>query len=292
MFGAEYFDVRAATKAVQTLNGARIGDCTFTVRHAVQDDQPDNNHMIPPPPFSAAGHPDAAFAPFGYGRPAGHPTIVNGGPPSSFSSASHADLRQPQTSSNQHEHFRTQHARVFSPSVRSSLTRTYSFPSGSSDWPHITQIHRGDDRSVQSQSSRWSDPNVLQNMLDHMSLAARGIKQITAHQPAPLHNPQAIPLENVIHRDRIINGLDKRTTVMIKDVPNKLSRGELVHILRDVVPNEFDFVYLRFDFNNHCNVGYAFVNFTSTHSLLTFVDRKAGRKWNMFASEKVLQVRK
>lgn len=127
-------------------------------------------------------------------------------------------------------------------------------------------------------------------MLDQMGLTARAYQQTSVQQPVAPHNPQAIPVENVIHKDRIISGLDKRTTVMIKDVPNKLSREELVNILRDVVPNEFDFVYLRFDFNNHCNVGYAFVNFTSIQALLTFVELKAGRKWNMFASEKVLQV--
>lgn len=127
-------------------------------------------------------------------------------------------------------------------------------------------------------------------MLDQMGSTARAYQQMSVPQSVAPHNPQAIPVENVIHRDRIVNGLDRRTTVMIKDVPNKLSREELVNILRDVVPNEFDFVYLRFDFNNHCNVGYAFVNFTSIQALLTFVEVKAGRKWNLFASEKVLQV--
>ncbi|KLT39853.1 hypothetical protein CC85DRAFT_278754 [Cutaneotrichosporon oleaginosum] len=76
---------------------------------------------------------------------------------------------------------------------------------------------------------------------------------------------------------------------MVKDVPNKLSRQELVDILNQVVPGEFDFVYLRFDFSNHCNVGYAFVNFTSTRALLHFYRARVGKRWNMFSSEKVLQ---
>ena len=68
------------------------------------------------------------------------------------------------------------------------------------------------------------------------------------------------------------------------------------------MPDEFDFVYLRFDFGNCCNVrfrhgygssqvGYAFVNFTSVMALYNFVSAKVGKKWNMFSSEKVLQVR-
>jgi hypothetical protein len=37
-------------------------------------------------------------------------------------------------------------------------------------------------------------------------------------------------------------------------------------------------------------VGYAFVNFTSIRALYAFIQAKVGRKWNMFSSEKVLQV--
>ena len=38
-------------------------------------------------------------------------------------------------------------------------------------------------------------------------------------------------------------------------------------------------------------VGYAFVNFTSCKALLRFIHARVGKKWNMFSSEKVLQVR-
>jgi hypothetical protein len=37
-------------------------------------------------------------------------------------------------------------------------------------------------------------------------------------------------------------------------------------------------------------VGYAFVNFTSVNALYEFIQAKVGKKWNMFSSEKVLQV--
>ena len=43
---------------------------------------------------------------------------------------------------------------------------------------------------------------------------------------------------------------------MVQNVPNKMSDADLRKYISDVVPNSFDFVYLRFDFNSSANVGY------------------------------------
>ena len=70
-----------------------------------------------------------------------------------------------------------------------------------------------------------------------------------------------------------------------------------------MVPGEFDFVYLRFDWVNRCNVsittakvrvscqvGYAFVNFTSVPALGAFLEARVGTKWDIYPSDKVVQV--
>ncbi|GMK59566.1 hypothetical protein CspeluHIS016_0801720 [Cutaneotrichosporon spelunceum] len=155
---------------------------------------------------------------------------------------------------------------------------------------------------------RLTDSATLQTMLNGMNETAQSLQRqnnIGGSNSAPLSptslNPRvysgwpqsdskAVPMENKVFLERIAAGLDNRTTVMVKDVPNKLSRQELVDILNQVVPGHFDFVYLRFDFHNHCNVGYAFVNFTSTGALLEFYRARVGKRWNLFSSEKVLQV--
>lgn len=109
---------------------------------------------------------------------------------------------------------------------------------------------------------------------------------------AHLHSGGApgIPEKNSVSVSRIEAGLDTRTTVMLKNIPNKMSDSDLRKYISEVVPNSFDFMYLRFDFNSSANVGYAFVNFTEVSALLAFAKARLGVKWNMFCSEKVLQM--
>ncbi|KDQ53616.1 hypothetical protein JAAARDRAFT_161743 [Jaapia argillacea MUCL 33604] len=77
---------------------------------------------------------------------------------------------------------------------------------------------------------------------------------------------------------------------MIKNIPNKMSDKDLIAYIGRVCPRRIDFLYLRMDFQNGCNVGYAFVNFITVQDLLLFAQTKLGIKWNMYSSEKVLQM--
>ncbi|KAG2015630.1 hypothetical protein CC2G_008885 [Coprinopsis cinerea AmutBmut pab1-1] len=96
--------------------------------------------------------------------------------------------------------------------------------------------------------------------------------------------------KNQLNIQKIEEGQDTRTTVMIKNIPNKMSDKDLIAYIAKVVPRRIDFLYLRMDFQNGCNVGYAFVNFITVEDLLKFAKARLGEKWNMFSSEKVLQM--
>nr|CAG8483566.1 8153_t:CDS:10 [Entrophospora candida] len=61
----------------------------------------------------------------------------------------------------------------------------------------------------------------------------------------------------------ICQGFDLRTTFMIRNIPNKYTQKMLLEWLNETHRGQYDFVYLRIDFKNKCNVGYAFINFTS-----------------------------
>ncbi|KAF9451940.1 hypothetical protein P691DRAFT_662059 [Macrolepiota fuliginosa MF-IS2] len=95
---------------------------------------------------------------------------------------------------------------------------------------------------------------------------------------------------NFLNIARIEEGLDTRTTVMIKNIPNKMTAKDLIQYISDVCLRKIDFLYLRMDFKNGCNVGYAFVNFIRVQDMLKFAKKRLGVKWNMFSSEKVLQM--
>ncbi|THH29630.1 hypothetical protein EUX98_g4565 [Antrodiella citrinella] len=96
--------------------------------------------------------------------------------------------------------------------------------------------------------------------------------------------------KNQLDLAAIEKGIDTRTTVMVKNIPNKMTDKDLLDFISKVCPRRIDFLYLRMDFQNGCNVGYAFVNFITVQDLLHFASTQLGVKWNMYSSEKYLQL--
>ncbi|XP_059288900.1 protein terminal ear1 homolog [Lycium ferocissimum] len=110
----------------------------------------------------------------------------------------------------------------------------------------------------------------------------------------------------LINEDGIMesNCLDSRTTVMIKNIPNKYSQKLLLNMLDnhcihcneqiadgdDQPKSSYDFVYLPIDFINKCNVGYGFVNMTSPEATLRLYKAFHLQNWEVFNSRKICQV--
>ncbi|KAI9189709.1 hypothetical protein H9P43_001142 [Blastocladiella emersonii ATCC 22665] len=96
-----------------------------------------------------------------------------------------------------------------------------------------------------------------------------------------------IPRENEFDLARTIQGYDKRTTIMIRNIPNKYSQQMLIDFINDTHKGQYDFLYLRMDFKNRCNVGYAFCNMVDVGAVISFAQRVVGKKWTRFNSDKV-----
>ncbi|CAI0560817.1 unnamed protein product [Linum tenue] len=87
--------------------------------------------------------------------------------------------------------------------------------------------------------------------------------------------------------DKIMNGEDSRTTLMIKNIPNKYTSKMLLAAIDEKHRGSYDFLYLPIDFKNKCNVGYAFINMLSPSHIVPFYEAFNGKKWEKFNSEKV-----
>jgi hypothetical protein len=69
---------------------------------------------------------------------------------------------------------------------------------------------------------------------------------------------------------------------MLRNIPNKIDQAMLKEIVDETSFGKYDFMYLRIDFANNCNVGYAFINFEDPWFIIDFVNTRAGRRWYVY----------
>jgi hypothetical protein len=115
---------------------------------------------------------------------------------------------------------------------------------------------------------------------------------------------------------RVRSGAETRTTLMIRNIPNKYTQKMLLATVDDTHKGLYDFFYLPIDFKvsyffkilyfiylfefinfwillnvkNKCNVGYAFINFIETSPIPSFYQKLHHSKWDRFNSEKVCEI--
>ncbi|KAI4716730.1 hypothetical protein E4T48_07034, partial [Aureobasidium sp. EXF-10727] len=82
------------------------------------------------------------------------------------------------------------------------------------------------------------------------------------------NQPQTVNLQ------KIEAGIDVRTTIMLRNIPNRVDCEDLKAFLDATSEGHYDFSYLRIDFSNNLNVGYAFVNFVRPEFITNFVQRR------------------
>lgn len=92
--------------------------------------------------------------------------------------------------------------------------------------------------------------------------------------------------------DAVENGHDNRTSLMVRNIPNKYTQQMLLSEFTEHGhgPGSIDFFYLPIDFKNRCNRGYAFINFVDYRDILTFHRRYYGKHWRTFNSDKICDI--
>ncbi|KAJ5752341.1 meiosis protein MEI2 [Penicillium odoratum] len=90
--------------------------------------------------------------------------------------------------------------------------------------------------------------------------------------------------EQIIYPQNILQGQDRRCTVMLKNIPNSQTWDQLKMHLDVTSAGTYDFIYLRMDFEQRLNVGYAFINFENPMKILPFFTARHGTVWPGFTT--------
>ena len=88
----------------------------------------------------------------------------------------------------------------------------------------------------------------------------------------------------------ILNGKDKRTSLMIRNIPNKYTQIMLTQELDEKHKGLYDIIYLPIDPKNRCNWGYAFINVVHPVIILSLYIEFNGKSWRNFNSEKIWEL--
>lgn len=73
---------------------------------------------------------------------------------------------------------------------------------------------------------------------------------------------------------------------MIRNIPNKYDLELMLSEINEKFRGKYDFFYLPLDYENNCNLGYAFLNFIEPMHIIYFSDLYEGKRWRKFKSTK------
>ena len=95
--------------------------------------------------------------------------------------------------------------------------------------------------------------------------------------------------KQIIKLEDIARGIEKRTTVMIRNVPIKYT-VEVLEKELEYFNGKFDCIYMPFDYENGGNKGYAFLNLVNPYHVLLFYEFFQGKCWSFFESKKICEL--
>ena len=95
---------------------------------------------------------------------------------------------------------------------------------------------------------------------------------------------------NDIDLMKILTQEDQRTTLMIKNVPNKFTKEHFLSIFNKRFEGKFNLFLLPTDVKEKKNYGYAFINFISSFYILNFYNTFHGKRWENTNSIKICEI--
>ncbi len=144
-------------------------------------------------------------------------------------------------------------------------------------------------------SSSNNSPYV-NHFMNETPVASRNLNQLFNSQAEPevtnaprgkKHFDDAV---NRINLDNILRGKDRRTTLMIRHIPNKYNLYSFLEDINADFKRTYDVFYLPIDYKNNCNLGFAFINFVDPMHILGFYETFRGKRWRRFKSDKICEL--
>ena len=89
---------------------------------------------------------------------------------------------------------------------------------------------------------------------------------------------------------KIIKQEDQRTTLMIKNIPNKFTKEHFLSIFNKNFEGKFNLFLLPTDIKEKKNYGYAFINFINNFYIINFYYSFNGKKWENTNSVKICEL--
>ena len=96
--------------------------------------------------------------------------------------------------------------------------------------------------------------------------------------------------KNIINLLEVFLCKDRRTTLMIKNIPNKYTISSFLEEINVNFKFTYDIFYLPIDYVNKCNLGFAFINFVEPFHIILFYELYRGKKWKKFNSDKICEL--
>ncbi|SLM35773.1 meiosis protein mei2 [Lasallia pustulata] len=262
-FRAEYYDVVATEKAVAALDGFRIGGCTLSIMYYQPDLASSLAQLGRKQPVLLGARLDRdldqAFEKVGLSDDQipseTQPSATSCGPSSArpslndHSPASRRNFISHVTSTpSYYAHGYTSHDSRQASAGGSFNADNPGYALQLPSWMAYGPGAIGQERGTAPPPQVRSGPYSLQH---------RGPARMVGRQNSDYTSGH----HNVVDVERIRRGLDVRTTIMLRNIPNKIDQAMLKDIVDETSHGKYDFMYLRIDFANNCNVGYAFINF-------------------------------
>ncbi|MCQ2820848.1 MAG: RNA-binding protein [archaeon] len=103
-----------------------------------------------------------------------------------------------------------------------------------------------------------------------------------------LKTPKKKCKSNAISVERIMKGEDKRTSLILKNIPSNMSKDTLTEILSDV--GNINYLYLPYDRNKDKNEGFALLNIINYKNVINIFNKIRNLKLEAYKLRRPIQI--